>query len=70
MISDELMNQARRTFVEYERLFVERVAKRPGWKLDATHFEEVLRTGNEVRVRALIEDIEACRRDIESAVVV
>ena len=70
MISEELKLEARRAFVAYEKVFIERIAQKPGWRLDASNLEKVLATGDEARIRAYIEDLEVTRRDIERAVVV
>ena len=44
MISDELKTEARKAFVAYEKVYIERIAKKPGWRLAANHFEKVLAT--------------------------
>lgn len=70
MVSAELKRTAREAFVAYEKVFIDRIVKKPGWRLAATHCEQVLATGDEARVRAYIEDLNASRRDLENAVVV
>lgn len=70
MISEALRTEARKAFVAYEKVFVERVAKMPGGKLDASNFENVLATDDEARVRGYIDGLNATRRDLESALIV
>jgi hypothetical protein len=70
MISDALKREAREAFVAYERVFIERVVRRPEWRLVPDHHEQVLATGDEARVRAYIEDLHSSRRDLEQALIV
>ena len=70
MVSEDLKRKAREAFVAYERVFVERVVRRPDWRLVADHLEHVLASGDEARVRAYIEDLNASRHDLERAVII
>ena len=70
MIPDRLRQEARNAFAAYEKVFIDRIVKKPGWHLDADHFEKVLATGDEARIRGYIDDLKAARRDLESATIV
>lgn len=69
MVSDDLKLEARKAFVAYERVYIERVVKKPGWHLVADHFEKVLATEDEARIRAYVDDLDASRRDLENALI-
>lgn len=70
MISEDLKLQAREAFSAYEQVFIERIVRRPGWRLVSDNLEKVLANGDEARIRAYIEDLEASKRDIEMAAVI
>jgi len=44
--------------------------KKPSWRLAADHCERIIASGDEVRIRAYIEDLEIARRDLEEACIV
>jgi hypothetical protein len=63
-LNDGLITEARMAFVEYEKLFVTRVARRPGDRMSAHPVEEVLATGDEEKVREYITELARLRNDI------
>lgn len=63
-VPEELKKEARQAFLEYEEVYVTRIAKRPGWKMSAQPVEEVLATGDEGKIRQYIEQLRRDRRDI------
>lgn len=70
MVSDELKREARQAFTAYEKVFIDRVVRRPDWRLVADHLENVLASGDKARVKAYIEDLNASRRDLEHALII
>ena len=67
MISEELKRTVREAFVAYETVFIERIVKKPGWRLAGDHCEQVIASGDEARIRAYVEDLNVARRDLENA---
>jgi hypothetical protein len=56
-IAAEVRQEARDVFYRYEQLVVERLLKRPGWRLDRTPLAELLDSGHESEVREFIGDL-------------
>lgn len=68
--ASDLRRHAGVAFYEYEQAYVNRIAKRPGGKLDAGILESVLATGDEVKIREFIDTMRRGRDEILNAIVV
>ena len=69
-IPDNLRKEAGEAFLGYEGAVVNRLLKRPGWKLDAGPLERVLATGDERQVREFIDEMRRERASILNSIVV
>jgi hypothetical protein len=66
----ELVREAREAFVDYETVYVTRVAKRPGGRLDAQRLEDVLATADEAKVRTFVEQLRMARQSLLDGVII
>jgi hypothetical protein len=57
LISDDLRKDAVEAFHDYERVFIDRIVKKPGWRLDASPLHAVLLSGDEQIVKDFIGDL-------------
>lgn len=64
-----LRRQAGEAFYAYEQAFVNRIAKQPGGKMDAGILEDVVATGDAVKLREFIERMRRGREDLLGGVV-
>jgi hypothetical protein len=62
-----LADEATRCFLEYERVFVTRIAQNPAAKLVSNHLEDLLNSGDETAVRAAMAAWDHARRELESS---
>jgi hypothetical protein len=69
-VSDDLRREAVEAFHAYEKVVVERLMRRPEWRIDAKPLHDVLATGNEQKVREFIADVRRGRDDVLNSIVV
>lgn len=69
-VSKELREEAGRAFLAYEEVVVNRLLKRPGWKLDAQPLQDARSTDDEEVVRQFIESVNRGRIELLRGIVV
>lgn len=69
-ISHECARKTWEAFRASEEIVTDRLLQQPGWPIDAREVQDVLSTGYEQRVRALVDDLRRRRLNVLSASVV
>ncbi|MGD9523162.1 MAG: hypothetical protein AB7N73_06835 [Gemmatimonadales bacterium] len=67
MISEQLKQEAGEAFHAYEKVFIDRIVRREGWRLDAAPLAKALDSGDEATVRAFIKDMVLGAAELRSA---
>ena len=57
MIPESLRKEVVEAFHAYEKIVVEHLLQRPGWRLDAAPLKRVLDTKNPEAIRSFIQDL-------------
>jgi hypothetical protein len=63
-VSDELRKEASEAFHAYEQVFIDRIVKRPGSRMDAKSFADALATDDEQIVMTFIANMRRARLDL------
>ena len=69
-IDDELRREAGEAFHAYEKVSIDRIVRRPGWRLDAQPLQDVLSSGDPETVREFINDMRRGRTELLHATIV
>lgn len=67
MITEQLKREAGNAFHEYEKVFIDRIVRREGWRLDAAPLAKALDSGDEATIRAFIKDMRLGAAELRSA---